>query len=68
MKVESHEVENREKAELINKRNVTLSKKINKRQSLVNITQTTQKLKIRKDKDERNMTDMKEFFLKIICN
>ena len=68
MKVESHEVENREKAELINKRNVTLSKKINKRQSLVNITQTTQKLKIRKDKDEGNMTDMKEFFLKIICN
>ena len=39
-----------------------LSKKINKRQSLVNITQTTQKLKIRKDKDEGNMTDMKEFF------
>ena len=68
MKVESHEVENREKAELINKRNVTLSKKINKRQSLVNITQTTQKLKIRKDKDEGNMTDMKEFFFKIICN
>ena len=41
-----------------------LSKKINKRQSLVSITQTTQKLKIIKDKDEGNMTDMKEFFKK----
>lgn len=41
-----------------------LSKKINKRQSLVNITQTTQKLKIKKDKDEGNMTDMKEFLKK----
>ena len=41
-----------------------LSKKINKRQSLVSITQTTQKLKIKKDKDEGNMTDMKEFFKK----
>ena len=41
-----------------------LSKKINKRQSLVSITQTTQKLKIKKDKDEGNMTDMKEFLKK----